>query len=73
MTTFTSEDRINATKIAEEAPYHPGYEDAVVMKSPDVVNPIIDELNEFRRMNEKYKVMQNTIVEFIKESNKTKK
>jgi hypothetical protein len=73
MTTFTSEDRINATKIVEEAPYHPGYEDAVVMKSPDVVNPIIDELNEFRRMNEKYKVMQNTIVEFIKESNKTKK
>ncbi len=73
MTTFTSEDRINATKIVEEAPYHPGYEDAVVMKSPDVVNPIIDELNEFRRMNEKYKVMQHTIVEFIKESNKTKK
>ena len=73
MTTFTSEDRANATKIVEEAPYHPGYEDAVVVKSPDVVNPIIDELNEFRRMNEKYKAMQHTIVEFIKESNKTKK
>jgi hypothetical protein len=73
MTTFTSEDRLNATKIVEEAPYHPGYEDAVVVKSPDIVNPMIEEINEFRRMNEKYKTMQNTIVEFIKESNKTKK
>ena len=73
MTTFTSEDRLNAMKIVEEAPYHPGYEDAIVVKSPDVVNPLIHELNEFRRMNEKYKTMQRTIVEFIKESNKTKK
>lgn len=73
MTTFTSEDRLNAIKIVEEAPYHPGYEDAVVVKGPDVVNPLIDELNEFRRMNEKYKNTQRLIVEFIKESNKTKK
>jgi hypothetical protein len=29
MTTFTTEDRKNA-KLVEEAPYHPGYEDAVV-------------------------------------------
>jgi hypothetical protein len=29
MTTFTSEDRENA-KLVEEAPYNPGYEDAVV-------------------------------------------
>lgn len=29
MTTFTSEDRESA-KLVEEAPYHPGYEDAVV-------------------------------------------
>jgi hypothetical protein len=29
MTTFTSEDRINATKIVEEAPYHPGYEGVI--------------------------------------------
>ena len=48
MTTFTSEDRTNAIKIVEEAPYHPGYEDAVVIKSPDVVNPLIDELNEMQ-------------------------
>ena len=30
MTTFTSEDRNNATKLVEEAPYHPGYEDAAM-------------------------------------------
>ena len=33
MTTFTSEDLANAvanSKLVEEAPYHPGYEDAAV-------------------------------------------
>ena len=30
MTTFTSEDRTNASKLVEDAPYHPGYEDAAV-------------------------------------------
>ena len=30
MTSFTSEDRENAKKLVEEAPYHPGYEDAAM-------------------------------------------
>lgn len=30
MTTFTSEDRLVAQKLVEEAPYHPGYEDAAM-------------------------------------------
>ena len=30
MTTFTTEDLTNAKKLVEEAPYHPGYEDAAV-------------------------------------------
>jgi GTP cyclohydrolase I len=30
LTTFTSEDLANAKKLADEAPYHPGYEDAAV-------------------------------------------
>ena len=30
MTTFTSEDLENSKKIVDEAPYHPGYEDAVI-------------------------------------------
>jgi hypothetical protein len=29
MTTFTSEDRSNATKFLDEAPYHPGYEGVI--------------------------------------------
>jgi len=29
MTTFTSEDRANATKFVDEAPYHPGYEGVI--------------------------------------------
>jgi hypothetical protein len=33
MTTFTSEDRANASKYVDEAPYHPGYEDAVILKN----------------------------------------
>jgi GTP cyclohydrolase I len=33
MTSFTSEDRINASKLVEEAPYHPGYEDAAMKMS----------------------------------------
>lgn len=38
MTTFTSEDRDAAyQKKVEEAPYHPGYEDAVVTRRSDPV------------------------------------
>ena len=33
MTTFTSDDRENAKKLVEEAPYHPGYEDAAMGNS----------------------------------------
>ena len=33
MTSFTTEDRINANKLVEEAPYHPGYEDAAMNMS----------------------------------------
>lgn len=49
-------------KYAEEAPYHPGYEDAVMTQ---VSNPIIDELNQYRRMNEKYSTFARTIVDYI--------
>ena len=33
MTSFTTEDRISANKLVEDAPYHPGYEDAAMMMS----------------------------------------
>ena len=29
MTTFTTEDRANASKYTDEAPYHPGYEGVI--------------------------------------------
>ena len=57
-------------QIVAEAPYHPGYEDAVMDNNQ--VNPIMVELNEFRRMNEKYSKTQKVIVDFIIESNKLK-
>lgn len=69
MTTFTSEDRINATKLVEEAPYHPGYEDAVVADGYHT-NPLLSELNEFRRMDAKYKKFAKTIIEFLKNGQK---
>ena len=38
MTTFTSDDREEAYKTkVEEAPYHPGYEDAVITPTPKYV------------------------------------
>ena len=33
MTSFTSEDRENAGRLVDEAPYHPGYEDAAMKMS----------------------------------------
>jgi GTP cyclohydrolase I len=33
MTSFTTEDRISANKLVEDAPYHPGYEDAAMNMS----------------------------------------
>ena len=67
----TSKNNLNAKVIVEEAPYHPGYEDAAM--DGYHTNPIMTELNEFRRMNEKYSKTQKVIVDFIIESNKTKK
>lgn len=54
---------------AKEAPYHPGYEDAVFESPP---NKLMAELNEFRAMNEKYERLSTTIVEYIKNQNKSK-
>lgn len=54
---------------AKEAPYHPGYEDAVFQAAP---NKLLVELNEYRRMNEKYASLSTTIVEYIKTQKSTK-
>ncbi len=62
MTTFTSED-LQAAKLVEEAPYHPGYEDAVIDAKQKTW---MEEYNEYknRHLNTSKK-----IVEYIKVRN----
>lgn len=65
MTTFTSEDRDAAyQKKVEEAPYHPGYEDAVVTRRSDPVYKGMDPA----KMIWKSKPMTNEEVRNIWES-----
>ena len=40
MTTFTTQDRLEAQKLVKEAPYQPGYEDAVEPKMVKNLEPI---------------------------------
>ncbi len=49
----------------EEAPYHPGYEDAAFKHE---VSKSVSELSELRRVNARYLKFADTIVEFCKES-----
>jgi hypothetical protein len=65
MTTFTSEDRERAIKIVQEAPYHPGYEDAAM--DGQQVNPLMEELNELRKWKERHLNTAKGIVQFYKD------
>ena len=56
-----------SNKLVEEAPYHPGYEDAVV----DGV--VTNWITEYLSYKERHLNTAKNIVEFIKESNKTKR
>jgi len=47
----------------QEAPYHPGYEDAAFKNE---VSPQIAELMEYRKMNARHLQFSNTIVQFCK-------
>ena len=49
----------------EEAPYHPGYEDASFKSE---VSKNISELSELRRVNARYLKFSDAIVEFCKAS-----
>jgi len=49
MTTFTSEDRANATKLLDEAPYHPGYEGVVPDTQLKLDLPSTEEQNSLLR------------------------
>jgi len=57
------------SKLVEEAPYHPGYEDAVIEDGYHT-NPLMQELNEYRRMNAKYNNLAKTIIQFLKDGQK---
>ena len=50
------------SKLVNEAPYHPGYEDASFEK---VENPLMAELAQYRKMNERYIETAKKIVEFL--------
>lgn len=58
---------MKTSNYADEAPYHPGYEDAAMEQ---VVNPMLVELNEYRRMSQKYAKTQTVIVDYIRSNTK---
>jgi len=67
MTTFTTEDLKNA-KLVEEAPFHPGYEDAAV--NPDEGRPLSQILRErMKRENKRFWAGDN-ISDYVSESDK---
>lgn len=49
MTTFTSEDRFNANKYVNEAPYHPGYEGVILDTQLELDLPNTEEQNSLLR------------------------
>jgi hypothetical protein len=54
-----------SNKLVQEAPFHPGYEDA---SSKNEVSPAIAELESFRKMNARYLGFSELIVDFCKSS-----
>lgn len=72
MTTFTSEDLKNAitnSKLVEEAPYHPGYEDAAV-KPNEAGRPLSVVIRERMIRNKKRFWAGDNISEYVSESDK---
>lgn len=63
MTTFTTEDLNNAKKLVEEAPFHPGYEDAVI----DHGRPLSEVIRQRMRIAGKRFFACDNISEFISE------
>ncbi|WP_114697826.1 hypothetical protein [Polynucleobacter necessarius] len=55
-------------QFVEEAPYHPGYEDAAFKSS---VSPLSAEIDSFRKSNSRYLDFADVVVDFcISEQNK---
>lgn len=64
--TPSSANGMEEPDLVAEAPYHPGYEDAVINKNYMAGNIIVDELNAFRKADANYKKFTKTIIEFMK-------
>jgi hypothetical protein len=54
-----------SNKLVQEAPFHPGYEDA---SYENEVPPVMAELESFRKMNANYLNFSEVIVNFCKSS-----
>jgi hypothetical protein len=54
-----------SNKLVQEAPFHPGYEDASYKNE---VSPVMAELEAFRKMNSLYLSFSEVIVDFCKSS-----
>jgi hypothetical protein len=54
-----------SNKLVQEAPFHPGYEDASYKNE---VSPVIAELESFRKMKARYLGFSEVIVDFCKSS-----
>ena len=67
--TPSSANGMEEPDLVAEAPYHPGYEDAVIEDGYHT-NPLMQELNEYRRMNAKYDRLAKTIIQFLKDGQK---
>ena len=69
MTTFTTEDRNNASKLVEEAPFHPGYEDAAV--DPNEAGRPLSVVIRERMINDKKRFWAgDNISEYVSEKDK---
>ena len=81
MTTFTSEDRANATKFVDEAPYHPGYEGVIPntqleldLNNTEDQNSLLrkrileleKELEEYRSFKTRHSNTAQVIIDFLK-------
>ena len=80
MTTFTSEDRDNASKYVDEAPYHPGYEGVIPdpqleldLPNTEEQNSLLrkrileleEELKEYRSFKDRHTSTSQKIIEFL--------
>jgi hypothetical protein len=81
MTTFTTEDRANATKFVDEAPYHPGYEGVIPNTQLELDFPNTEdqnsllrkrilelekELEEYRSFKTRHSNTSQVIIDFLK-------